>query len=116
MLILSLPDCHVAGQVKSRDSRYAKQQYAGANLREISSSPILRRPAADVDAACYRSEENRCERNRAQNKAGDAVEHGALSPMASLLVSNYREVVEFIEFTLLGAIVFCIGFAVTAGI
>lgn len=116
MLTLPLPDYYRAGQVHGRDSRNGKIQYASANLREISCLPVLRASITDVDAARYRGEENRCERDGAQNKADDAVEHGALSPMASLLVSNYREVVEFIEFTLLGAIVFCIGFAVTAGI
>ena len=116
MLTFSLENDYRAGQVKSRYSGKSEKQYPASNLGKVCRSIILGRTLPNVDAAGDRSAKRHDHCDQAENKTQYAGEHVEISPLAQIMITEHAALLKVVEMSLLGATVFCICFAVTAGL
>lgn len=116
MLTFSLENDYRTGQVKTCYSGKSEKQHSASNLGKVRRSALFGGALSKVDA----SGNWRAERDNhgccSENKTQDAGEHGKISPLALIIITEHATLLKAVKMTLLSVTVFCICFAVTAGL
>ncbi|WP_035202020.1 hypothetical protein [Agrobacterium tumefaciens] len=116
MLTVSLENDYRAGQVKRTSAGQSEKQNTASDLGVVGWPAFLGNTFTNEDAARNRRTENSRECDPADDEIQSGGDHLFFSPVARIILAQHAEVVKLVEMTLLGAIVFSICFAMTAGI
>lgn len=116
MLTLSFENDHRPGKIERTSARKNKKQNAASNLAVVSGPSCFGNAVADKHKANNWRAEDSGDCHRGEDEIENGGNHLFLSPVARMILAQHAEVVKLVEMLLLGAIVFCISFAVTAGL
>ena len=116
MLTVSVRSYEPASKIKSRHTSSSKKHNSNGYVSPIGGLSMLGDAAAKEDkcgdwraVGCHES-------NDACGGVKKGFYHSQLSPVAKILLVEHAGILKMIEMSLLGAIVFSICFAVTAGL
>ncbi len=116
MLTVSVQAYEPARKIGGRNTGSSKQRDGKNNVPGVGALPMFRNATAKEDKSGNRRAVCRHQSYSAESGVDDGFYHSKISPVAQILIVEHAEILKTIEFSLLGAIVFFICFAVTAGL
>lgn len=116
MLTFSVQFDEPARKIGGRNASSGKQHHGKKDVPAVGGLSLLRNATAKEDKSGNRRAVCGDESSDAQSGIDDGFYHSKISPVAKILLVEHAAILKMIEMSLLGAIVFSICFAVTAGL